>query len=37
MAVIVFKILDDTDIFSSRKGKKFDNDSDDWKNVIKFF
>ena len=37
MAVIVFYILGDTNIFSSKKGQKFDNDSDDWKNVIKFF
>ena len=37
MAVIVFRILGDTNIFSSKKGQKFDNDSDGWKNVIKFF
>ena len=36
-AVIVFKILDGIDVFSSRKGQNFDNDSDDWKKVIKFF
>ena len=36
-AVIVFRIYGDTELFSSRKGKKFDHDSDEWKKVIKFF
>ena len=36
-AVIVFKIFGGAKIFSSKNGRKFDNDSNDWKKVIRFF
>ena len=35
--MIVFRIYGDADIFSLREVQIFDNDSDEWEKVIKFF
>ena len=35
--MIVFKIFGDANIFSSKNGQRFDNDSDEWKKVINFY